>query len=233
MNRKTLFRNLAIVAGILLVIFAFSYFGDDTRGWKSVDTSVAVAQLDDQNVQTAQIDDREQQVRLTLKSGNDATGNETQIISQYPDAASQQIFDKVAASGAESYDTEVTQDSWFTSILVFLLPMIILLGIFIFVMSRMQGGGRGGVMGFGKSKAKQLTKDMPKTTFADVAGANEAVEELYEIKDFLQNPARYQALGAKIPRGVLLYGPPGTGKTLLARAVAGEAGVPFLSLIHI
>ncbi len=84
--------------------------------------------------------------------------------------------------------------------------------------------------GFGKSKAKQLTKDMPKTTFADVAGADEAVEELYEIKDFLQNPSRYQALGAKIPKGVLLYGPPGTGKTLLARAVAGEAGVPFFTI---
>ena len=95
--------------------------------------------------------------------------------------------------------------------------------------SRMQGGGRMG-FGFGKSKAKQLTKDMPKTTFADVAGADEAVEELYEIKDFLQNPARYQALGAKIPKGVLLYGPPGTGKTLLARAVAGEAGVPFFTI---
>jgi cell division protease FtsH len=84
--------------------------------------------------------------------------------------------------------------------------------------------------GFGKSKAKQLGKDMPKTTFADVAGADEAVEELYEIKDFLQNPSRYQALGAKIPRGVLLFGPPGTGKTLLARAVAGEAGVPFFTI---
>ena len=84
--------------------------------------------------------------------------------------------------------------------------------------------------GFGKSTAKQLSKDMPKTTFADVAGVDEAVEELYEIKDFLQNPARYQALGAKIPKGVLLYGPPGTGKTLLARAVAGEAGVPFFTI---
>ena len=97
------------------------------------------------------------------------------------------------------------------------------------VMSQMQGGGSR-IMSFGKSKAKAVNKDMPKTTFADVAGADEAVEELYEIKDFLQNPARYQALGAKIPRGVLLYGPPGTGKTLLARAVAGEAGVPFFTI---
>src|SRR5204863_308347 len=97
------------------------------------------------------------------------------------------------------------------------------------MMNNAQGGGNR-VLNFGKSKAKQLNKDMPKTTFADVAGADEAVEELYEIKDFLQNPTRYQALGAKIPKGVLLYGPPGTGKTLLARAVAGEAGVPFFTI---
>ncbi len=109
-----------------------------------------------------------------------------------------------------------------------MLPLLLLVGLFV-MFSRMQGGGRMG-FGFGKSKAKQLSKDMPKTTFADVAGVDEAVEELYEIKDFLQNPTRYQALGAKIPKGVLLYGPPGTGKTLLARAVAGEAGVPFFTI---
>ena len=97
------------------------------------------------------------------------------------------------------------------------------------MMNNAQGGGNR-VLCFGKSKAKLLTKDMPKTKFTDVAGADEAVEELDEIKDFLQNPARYQALGAKIPKGVLLYGPPGTGKTLLARAVAGEAGVPFYTI---
>ena len=96
-------------------------------------------------------------------------------------------------------------------------------------MSQMQGGGSK-VMQFGKSKAKMITKDMPQTTFADVAGADEAVEELQEIKDFLADPAKFQAVGAKIPKGVLLYGPPGTGKTLLARAVAGEAGVPFFSI---
>ena len=230
MNRKTVIRNLAIVFGILLVIFAFSYFGNDTRGWKTVDTSVAIAQLDSKNVEKAQIDDREQQVRLYLKNGNDDTGNETQILAKYPDSASQTIFDKVSDDGLESYNTVVSQDSWVSSLLLFVLPMLLLLGVFIFIMSRMQGGGRGGVMGFGKSKAKQLSKDMPKTTFQDVAGADEAVEELYEIKDFLQNPARYQSLGAKIPRGVLLYGPPGTGKTLLARAVAGEAGVPFFTI---
>ena len=100
---------------------------------------------------------------------------------------------------------------------------------FFFLLNQMQGGGSR-VMNFGKSKAKLITKDTPKTTFADVAGADEAIEELQEIKEFLQNPAKFQAIGAKIPKGVLLYGPPGTGKTLLARAVAGEAGVPFYSI---
>ena len=230
MNRKTVFRNLAIVAVVLLAIYGFSYFGDDTRGWKNVDTSVALSQLTDKNVEKVQIDDREQQLRLTLRNGNDATDGDKQIITKYPNGASDEIFKAVQESGAQEYDTNVTKESWITSVLVFVLPMVILIGLFIWVMSRMQGGGRGGMMGFGKSKAKQLTKDMPKTTFADVAGADEAVEELYEIKDFLQNPTRYQALGAKIPKGVLLYGPPGTGKTLLARAVAGEAGVPFFTI---
>jgi len=230
MNRKTVFRNLAIVAGILLVIYAFSYFGDDTRGFTKVDTSVAISQLEAKNVSEARIDDREQQLRLWLNNGDDATEGSTEIIAKYPASASEQIFDLVGDSGVPKYNTQVTQESWLTSILLFVVPMAILLVVFFLVMSRMQGGGRGGMMGFGKSRAKQLTKDMPKTTFNDVAGANEAVEELYEIKDFLQNPSRYQALGAKIPKGVLLYGPPGTGKTLLARAVAGEAGVPFFTI---
>ncbi len=231
MNRKTVFRNLAIVAGVLAVIWAFSYFGNDTRGWKNVDTSVALAELNGKsNVDKVQIDDKQQQLRIELKNGTGATEGEKQIIAKYPIGASEQVFSAVQNSGAKSFNTNVTQESWIGQLLIFVLPMIILLGLFIFVMGRMQGGGRGGVMGFGKSKAKQLSKDMPKTTFRDVAGADEAVEELYEIKDFLQNPSRYQALGAKIPKGVLLYGPPGTGKTLLARAVAGEAGVPFFTI---
>ena len=230
MNRKTVFRNLAILAAVLLAVYAFSYFGNDTRGWQNVDTSVALSQLKDKNVDEVQIDDREQQIRLKLKNGNDATDGKTQVIAKYPNAASGDVFRAVQDSGAGKFNTEVNGESWISSLLLFVLPLVILLGLFIFVMGRMQGGGRGGVMGFGKSKAKQLTKDMPKTTFSDVAGADEAVEELYEIKDFLQNPARSQALGAKIPRGVLLYGPPGTGKTLLARAVAGEAGVPFFTI---
>ena len=130
---------------------------------------------------------------------------------------------------SEGYDGKNPTQSLLTSLLINLLPIILLVVLFFFVMNQMQGGGSR-VMQFGKSKAKLVSKDTPKTTFADVAGADEAVEELEEIKDFLAEPAKFQAVGAKIPKGVLLYGPPGTGKTLLARAVAGEAGVPFFSI---
>jgi cell division protease FtsH len=115
------------------------------------------------------------------------------------------------------------------AIVIQILPLLLMIGLILFFMQQMQGGGNR-VMSFGKSKARQITKDMPKVTFEDVAGVDEAVEELMEIKEFLENPSKFQALGAKIPKGVLLYGPPGAGKTLLARAVAGEAGVPFFSI---
>ncbi|MDX6226315.1 MAG: cell division protease FtsH, partial [Frankiales bacterium] len=123
----------------------------------------------------------------------------------------------------------VSHDNVFLSLLFSILPIALLVLVFLFFMNQMQGGGSR-VMQFGKSKAKLLTKDTPKTTFADVAGVDEAIEELQEIKEFLENPAKFQAIGAKIPKGVLLYGPPGTGKTLLARAIAGEAGVPFFTI---
>ncbi|MFT4043228.1 MAG: ATP-dependent zinc metalloprotease FtsH [Gordonia sp. (in: high G+C Gram-positive bacteria)] len=230
MNRKTVFRNLAILAVIVLALWGWSVMRDGDREYTSVDTSVALTQLNVKNTKFIQVDDREQQLRIETKNAVKVNGKDTTKIStKYPVAASDQIFDAVKSTGA-GYQTNVSQQSVLWQIIVFLLPMLLLFALFFFVMNRMQGGGRGGVMGFGKSRAKQLSKDMPQTTFADVAGADEAVEELYEIKDFLQNPARYQALGAKIPKGVLLYGPPGTGKTLLARAVAGEAGVPFFTI---
>jgi len=116
------------------------------------------------------------------------------------------------------------------SFLFQLIPVVLIIGAFIWIMNQSQGAGGGRVMQFGKSRAKVVSKDQPKTTFTDVAGVDEAIEELQEVKEYLQNPAKFQAMGAKIPRGVLLFGPPGTGKTLLARAVAGEAGVPFYSI---
>jgi cell division protease FtsH len=122
----------------------------------------------------------------------------------------------------------VGSSAWW-SILTGLLPFVLLFGFWIFLMNQVQGGGSK-VMSFGKSRAKRMTPDSPKIGFKDVAGVDEAVEELQEIKEFLENPKKFQALGARIPKGVLLYGPPGTGKTLLARAVAGEAGVPFFSI---
>jgi cell division protease FtsH len=149
----------------------------------------------------------------------------------YPAESADELRDDlVDAEPAIEVATEEPSDSLWTSILVGLLPTVLLIGAFLFVMHAVNGGGGRGVMQFGKTKAKQVPKDQPSVTFADVAGADEAVEELQEIKEFLKDPARFQAMGARIPKGVLLYGPPGTGKTLLARAVAGEAGVPFFAI---
>ena len=128
-----------------------------------------------------------------------------------------------------AYDVKPAKTNGWLSLLTYVLPFLIFIGFWIFLMNQVQGGGSK-VMSFGKSRAKRLSVDSPKITFRDVAGVDEAVEELHEIKEFLENPKKFQALGARIPKGVLLYGPPGTGKTLLARAVAGEAGVPFFSI---
>src|SRR3978361_273123 len=134
-----------------------------------------------------------------------------------------------ASHQLDDYNIEGTKSNGWLSLLTYVLPFLIFIGFWIFLMNQVQGGGSK-VMSFGKSRAKRMSVDSPKITFRDVAGVGEAVEELHEIKEFLENPKKFQALGARIPKGVLLYGPPGTGKTLLARAVAGEAGVPFFSI---
>ncbi|MBV8940144.1 MAG: ATP-dependent zinc metalloprotease FtsH, partial [Solirubrobacterales bacterium] len=165
-------------------------------------------------------------VNLTTKQGQHFTVG-------YADAgpllAAIQGSVKQGGMQASAFDVQGRSSSAWLGILTYILPVLIFIGFWIFLMNQVQGGGSK-VMSFGKSRAKRLSVDSPKITFRDVAGVDEAVEELHEIKEFLENPKKFQALGARIPKGVLLYGPPGTGKTLLARAVAGEAGVPFFSI---
>ena len=139
------------------------------------------------------------------------------------------VYEKYSPNKALVIEGSKVGGTNWASLLFGVLPFLLFLGFWLFLMNQMQGGGSK-VMSFGKSRAKRMAVDSPKVTFKDVAGADEAVEELHEIKDFLENPKKYQALGARIPKGVLLFGSPGTGKTLLARAVAGEAGVPFFSI---
>ena len=147
----------------------------------------------------------------------------------YPSPESLRDFERQLRLKDVAFDSKAVGGSPWWSLLTSLLPFVLLFGFWIFLMNQVQGGGSK-VMSFGKSRAKRMTPDSPKIGFKDVAGVDEAVEELHEIKEFLENPKKFQALGARIPKGVLLYGPPGTGKTLLARAVAGEAGVPFFSI---
>ena len=141
-----------------------------------------------------------------------------------------QLIEKLSASGVKVTASPVDEGvSPFLGIFLNWLPMLLFIGVWIFFMRQMQGG-KGGAMGFGKSKARLLTEKQGKITFQDVAGVDEAKDELEEIIEFLKNPQKFQKLGGKIPKGVLLVGPPGTGKTLLARAIAGEANVPFFSI---
>ncbi|MGE3811856.1 MAG: ATP-dependent zinc metalloprotease FtsH [Candidatus Nanopelagicales bacterium] len=229
MDIRRIFRGpvVWVLLAVTLVVLASSLLSN-VGAPKDVDTSDVVTAIQKDQISEALIVDREQRIEITLKDGSKQRA-------EYVDGQGvrlQELLQSKVDSGAlpsNGYDVDVPRDSLLVSLLFTLLPILLVVGLLFFFMSQMQGGGSR-IMNFGKSKAKVVSKDMPKTTFADVAGADEAVEELQEIKEFLQEPAKFQAVGAKIPKGVLLYGQPGTGKTLLARAVAGEAGVPFFSI---
>jgi cell division protease FtsH len=179
-------------------------------------------ETDPASVKDANFDPNHQSISFDLANGSSGTVH-------YPTPQSQIDFQKLLQRNSVEFDSKGVGSSPWWTILTSLLPFVLLFGFWIFLMNQVQGGGSK-VMSFGKSRAKRMTPDSPKIGFKDVAGVDEAVEELQEIKEFLENPKKFQALGARIPKGVLLYGPPGTGKTLLARAVAGEAGVPFFSI---
>jgi len=194
--------------------------------WSEFQQAVEGGELDSANLDVTTIGNRSNTIEGQRRVG----GSNVPFTTTYnPDISGDQLAAWVEQGRIGSVEFNAEQTGALASILITVLPFILILGIFFLLMQNMQGGG-GRVMQFGKSKAKKVSKDAPKVTFAEVAGADSAIEELREIKEFLENPQRFQAMGAKIPKGVLLFGPPGTGKTLLARAVAGEAGVPFFSI---
>src|SRR5690349_15702432 len=236
MERTRFFRRPVVwIILVIIGVIALSSFFTSGPSYQRVDTSVAQDRLNQPGIKKVVIKDKEQTLQIELANPERFAGKTTdKIETQYPYESTNAIWQdvqeaKTAGRITGTINTTVSGDNILFSLLINLLPIAILVVLLLLFMSQMQGGGSR-VLNFGKSKAKMITKDTPKTTFADVAGSEEAVQELHEIKDFLQNPAKYQALGAKIPKGVLLFGPPGTGKTLLARAVAGEAGVPFYSI---
>jgi cell division protease FtsH len=228
MNFKKILRGplLYILLAVVAVWIGSSLI--TASGFREVSTQKGLEFINEGAVESAKIVDGEQRVDLTLSNADEEFGSQVQFY--YVAPRGEDVINAIdGASPAIDYTDEVPQPNWFLSMLGILLPLV-LIGLFFWIMlSGMQGGGNK-VMQFGKSKAKLVSKESPTVTFEDVAGADEAIEELHEIKEFLKEPAKFQAVGARIPKGVLLYGPPGTGKTLLARAVAGEAGVPFYSI---
>ena len=214
-----------IVLAVVGVLLAMQYLAPN-GGYDEVPTSTMRREILSGNVKSITFIDGEQEIQALLDNGKKITA--TWVAGQQETLIAD-VDKQVDAGAIEDQNSQYPQPSLLVSIIATLFPFLLIILLFVFLMNQAQGGG-GRIMQFGKSKAKLITKDMPKNSFADVAGCEEAIEELGEIKEFLQEPAKFQAVGAKIPKGVLLYGPPGTGKTLLARAVAGEAGVPFYSI---
>ncbi|HEY6789786.1 MAG TPA: ATP-dependent zinc metalloprotease FtsH [Trebonia sp.] len=229
MELKRIFRGpLLLVLLAVLVITITLGWANSSSPYSQKDTATVVRLIEQGKVKSALLTDKNQTIQITTTSGAQYQASFISGQGQQLQQELQKEFDAGNLKGG--YDVKIPSSNSLLSLLLgTFLPYLLIALFFFFLLTQMQGGGSR-VMNFGKSRAKLITKDTPKTTFADVAGADEAIEELQEIKDFLQNPAKFQAIGAKIPKGVLLYGPPGTGKTLLARAVAGEAGVPFYSI---
>jgi len=198
------------------------------NSYRQIHTGAGMHLIQDGKAAKVTVYDGEQRVDVTLKQADPKYGKYVQFY--FSTWSGSEVTYQIAKSKiSQGYDEQVPNTPWYVSILGSIVPFLIIGVIFWFLMGSMQGGNSR-VMNFGKSRAKLVNKDMPKVTFADVAGSDEAIEELQEIKEFLKEPQKFQAVGAKIPRGVLLYGPPGTGKTLVAKAVAGEAGVPFFTI---
>ncbi len=214
-------RNIAFwVVLFLLILALFNLFSGNqaTTTSRTVSYSDFIQRVDQGEVASVTLDG--ERVIVKAKDGSQYTAIKP---------AGEEVTDRLIAKGVE-VRAEAQESSGIMSLISIWLPFVVLIGIWIFMMNRMQGGGRGGAMGFGKSRAKLLTEKHGRVTFDDVAGIDEAKEELEEIVEFLRNPQKFSRLGGKIPKGALLVGPPGTGKTLLARAIAGEAGVPFFTI---
>jgi len=222
MTPRRIFRGWVVLALlVLLVIFLTTNVLSGPKEYSKKDLHFIQGQIAAGQVEKATIQDSKQIIQIQTK-------DDKKYESSYVTNQGRYLADSLNDKNVP-YEVKIERSNILVSLLLNLLPLVLVVALFLFLMNQMQGGGNR-VMNFGKSKAKLVSKDTPKTTFSDVAGADEALEELQEIKEFLENPGKFQAIGAKIPKGVLLYGPPGTGKTLLARAVAGEAGVPFYSI---
>src|SRR5580700_2316937 len=226
MDLKRYFRGPFVAVLVMLLLF-FIVFAYANRGvsYTPNSTSRVVSDIYVGHSKSATLIDKNQTIEIVTNS-NPSLRLQASWVGNQGQQLAAELQKKPPKDG---YNVQVPSGNTVIGVIFSFLPYILIILIFFFLLNQMQGGGSR-VMNFGKSKAKLITKDTPKTTFADVAGADEAIEELQEIKEFLQTPGKFQAIGAKIPKGVLLYGPPGTGKTLLARAVAGEAGVPFYSI---
>src|SRR6516165_4045316 len=218
----------------ILIVVVLAFFAQKLIGTASHQPKYTFGSLM-QQLQSNPVGVKSLSMHVSNNTVNATTTDGTHYTVGYPDQYAPNIINaaqddvKAGTLPPTAFNVIGKQSNGWLSLLTYLLSFVIFIGFWIFLMNQVQGGGSK-VMSFGKSRAKRMSVDSPKITFRDVAGADEAVEELHEIKEFLENPKKFQALGARIPKGVLLYGPPGTGKTLLARAVAGEAGVPFFSI---